>query len=67
MSYSRMFVSEGCAVMYGGGFSVMLLYSRVNCARQTIVSLAPPSAAIAHWGFVKRTRFCAARLAMSRD
>lgn len=30
MPYSRMLVSEGCAVMYGGGFSVMLLYSRVN-------------------------------------
>lgn len=32
LAYSNMFVSEGCAVMYGGGFSAMLLYSRVNCA-----------------------------------
>ena len=29
-AYSRMLDSEGWAVMYGGGFSVMDLYSRVN-------------------------------------
>ncbi len=30
-SYSRMLDSEGCAMMYGGGFSEIVLYSRVNC------------------------------------
>lgn len=29
-TYSRIFVSDGWAVMYGGGFSVIALYSRVN-------------------------------------
>lgn len=30
-THSRMLDSEGWAVMYGGGFSEMDLYSRVNC------------------------------------
>lgn len=29
-SYSRMLDSEGRAVMYGGGFALMVWYSRVN-------------------------------------
>ena len=29
--YSRILVSEGCAMMYGGGFSWMALYSRASC------------------------------------
>lgn len=29
-TYSRMLDSDGWAVMYGGGFSEMFLYSRVN-------------------------------------
>jgi hypothetical protein len=31
-TYSRMFDSEGCATMYGGGFSEIVLYSRVSCS-----------------------------------
>lgn len=30
-TYSRMLDSEGWAMMYGGGFSEIVLYSRVNC------------------------------------
>lgn len=29
--YSRMLVSDGCAEMNGGGFSDIVLYSRVSC------------------------------------
>lgn len=32
ITYSKMLDSEGWAVIYGGGFSEMVLYSRVNCA-----------------------------------
>lgn len=30
---SRMLVSDGCATIYGGGFSEIVLYSRVSCVR----------------------------------
>ena len=30
LTYSRMLDSEGWAMMYGGGFSEMVLYSRFN-------------------------------------
>jgi hypothetical protein len=29
-TYSRILDSDGCAIMYGGGFSAIVLYSRVN-------------------------------------
>jgi hypothetical protein len=31
-TYSKMLDSEGWAMMYGGGFSEIVLYSRVNCS-----------------------------------
>ncbi len=34
-TYSRMLDSEGWAMMYGGGFSEIVLYSRVNCSLLT--------------------------------
>ena len=40
---SRMLDSEGWAMMYGGGFSEIVLYSRVNC------SLSIPSPLFTEW------------------
>lgn len=52
--------------MYGGGFSVMLLYSRVNCPGGNEVSAILPPHKTGLQGLETRTRFCAARLAMFR-
>ena len=68
-----MLLSEGRAVMYGGGFSEMLLYSRVNCdwnGQREILSLSDPARADSVQGEslieIRRTLLCAARLAMMK-
>ncbi len=54
-SYSRIFESEGCAVMYGGGFSEMLLYSRVNCDQSGWLACTP-FRKDCRWGVVEHVR-----------
>lgn len=51
-----MLLSDGCATMYGGGFSDMVLYSRVSCDRCQRL-LESQSASL-------RTRLFAARVAI---
>ena len=55
-TYSRMFDSEGWAMMYGGGFSAMVLYSRVNYGYSELYSRM--------WHTRQLTLLFAARLAM---
>lgn len=54
-SYSRMLLSDGCATTYGGGFSWIVLYSRVSCKGVSI---------LVNDGEIVLTRLFAARVAM---
>jgi len=64
-THSRMLDSEGWATMYGGGFSVMFLYSRVNCHGAECQRRCGNVVGVKK--SETRTRFCAARVAMVKN